>query len=384
MKEIYTDHIASILGVKKWQVENCAELLEDGCTVPFISRYRKERTGSLDDVSVAEIRHWCDVFAEMEKRKASILSTIEEAGKLTPELKEKIENCVVSSELEDLYLPFRPKRKTRATVAIAKGLEPLADLLWDGKLSHPRVEAAKYVKGEVESVDEALSGARDIIAERLSETASIRENQRVIFRSRRVVSKQTKAGKSSPEAAKYRAYFSFSMPLSKIPAHNLLGLLRAENEGFVSASIDADPERCAKKIYYDYATEHGYPPQESAQEIRLAVDDSFKRLIEPSITGEVLREAKEKADIESIRIFLQKVPDQYNLKEIKEKILKIDNVCEIINIHLWSLDGIALILTCKLKVKTTNKDDLIQIRNDISKISKEYDVIEETVEFIFN
>lgn len=303
MKEIYTDHIASILGVKKWQVENCAELLEDGCTVPFISRYRKERTGSLDDVSVAEIRHWCDVFAEMEKRKASILSTIEEAGKLTPELKEKIENCVVSSELEDLYLPFRPKRKTRATVAIAKGLEPLADLLWDGKLSHPRVEAAKYVKGEVESVDEALSGARDIIAERLSETASIRENQRVIFRSRRVVSKQTKAGKSSPEAAKYRAYFSFSMPLSKIPAHNLLGLLRAENEGFVSASIDADPERCAKKIYYDYATEHGYPPQESAQEIRLAVDDSFKRLIEPSITGEVLREAKEKADIESIRIF---------------------------------------------------------------------------------
>ena len=303
MKEIYTDHIASILGVKRWQVENCAELLEDGCTVPFISRYRKERTGSLDDVAVAEIRHWCDLFADMEKRKASILSTIEEAGKLTPELRDKIENCVVSSELEDLYLPFRPKRKTRSSVAVAKGLEPLADALWNGRISRPELEAAKYVKGEVTSLEDALSGARDIIAERLSETASIRENQRVIFRSRRVVSKQTRSGKNSPEAAKYRAYFSFSMPLAKIPAHNLLGLLRAENEGFVSVSIDADPERCAKKIYYDYSQEHGYPPFDAASQIRLAVDDSFKRLLEPSITGEVLREAKEKADIESIRIF---------------------------------------------------------------------------------
>ena len=140
MKEIYTDHIASILGVKRWQVENCAELLEDGCTVPFISRYRKERTGSLDDVAVAEIRHWCDLFADMEKRKASILSTIEEAGKLTPELRDKIENCVVSSELEDLYLPFRPKRKTRSSVAVAKGLEPLADALWNGRISRPELE----------------------------------------------------------------------------------------------------------------------------------------------------------------------------------------------------------------------------------------------------
>ena len=300
MKDIYTKHIAALLKVQSWQVENCAELFADGCTIPFISRYRKERTGGLNDIDVAEIKHWTEVFAEMEKRKTSILGTIEEQGKLTPELKAQIEKCVSASELEDLYLPYRPKRKTRATVAVAKGLEPLADLLWNNKSRNPEADAAKYVKGEVASVEEALQGARDIMAERISETAHNRETLRGIYRTRRVCSKVTKAGESTPEAAKYRSYFNFSQPIAKIPSHNLLAMLRAQDEGFLRVEIDADGEKCGNKLYYDYCQEHGYP---SHHQVREAVDDAWKRLLDPSITGEVLREAKEKADVESIQVF---------------------------------------------------------------------------------
>ena len=303
MKEIYVKHIAQLLNIQNWQVENCAELFADGCTIPFISRYRKERTGGLNDIDVAEIKHWTDVFAEMEKRKTSILSTIEEQAKLTPELQKQIENCVNSSELEDLYLPYRPKRKTRATVAIAKGLEPLADMLWNGKTANPSQAAQKFVKGEVTSVDDALAGARDIVAERLSETATVRETLRGIYRTRRVQSKVTKAGETTPEAAKYRSYFSFSQPIAKIPSHNLLAMLRARDEGFLRVEIDADGEKCGNKLYYDFCQEHGYPARETGLQIREAVDDAWKRLLDSSITGEVLREAKEKADVESIQVF---------------------------------------------------------------------------------
>lgn len=303
MKDLYIKHIASILQVQPWQVENCVELIADGCTVPFISRYRKERTGGLDDVAVAEVKHWADVFAEMEKRKETILGTIDEQGKLTSKLKAQIENCISSSELEDLYLPYRPKRKTRATVAVAKGLEPLADALWNGRTANPQAEAAKYVKGDVKDAEEALQGARDIIAERISETAPIRETIRGIFRTRRVQSKATKASESDPEAQKYRSYFSYSQPVAKIPSHTLLAILRAQNEGFLRVDLDADPEKCGNKIYYDWCQEHGYPARSTGEQIREAVDDSFKRLMEPSITGEVLKEAKEKADVESVNVF---------------------------------------------------------------------------------
>lgn len=303
MKSIYVNHIASLLKVKTWQVENCVELLDDGCTIPFISRYRKERTGDLDDVAVAEVKHWADAFAEMEKRKETILGTIQEQEKLTPELKARIENTLSSSELEDLYLPYRPKRKTRATVAVAKGLEPFADALSGGHVANPAAEAAKYVKGEVKDAEDALQGARDIIAERLSETAPVRETLRGLFRQRRVQSKVTKAGEEDPAAQKYRSYFSFSQPVAKIPAHNLLAMLRARDEGFLRVDLDTDAEKMGNKIYYDWCQEHGYPLRSNGEEIREAVDDSFKRLLEPSITGEVLREAKEKADAESIGIF---------------------------------------------------------------------------------
>lgn len=303
MKEVYINHIAGIMNLKAWQVENCAEMFAEGDTIPFISRYRKEKTGGMDDSEVAELKHWVDVFAEMEKRKETVLKTISEAGALTEELRSRIENCVASSELEDLYLPFRPKRRTRATVAKELGLEPLADSMWTLRARNPRSEAARFVKpGKVEDVEAALSGARDIVAERLSETPVIRENLREIFRGRRLVSKATKKA-VGPEADKYRSYFDWSMPLQRMPAHNLLAVLRAADEGFLSLSIDADPERCGKKIYYDFCQQQGYPSGELGEQVREAVDDSFKRLLEPSISSEIIREAKEKADAESIRIF---------------------------------------------------------------------------------
>ena len=288
--------------MREWQVENCINLFSEGATIPFISRYRKERTGGLDEVAVAEIKHWNDVFAEMEKRKDTILETISQAGALTADLRKKIEDCVEARELEDLYLPYRPKRRTRAVVAKEAGLEPLADKMYNVSLVDPVPEAKKFVGDKVASVDEALAGARDIIAERLSETASVRETLRQIFKTRKIVTKATKKA-TGPEAMKYRSYFDYSESLDRIAPHRLLAILRAEEEGILSLKIDADAEKCGKKLYYDFCQERRYPSQPLAEHIHMAFDDAYKRLLEPSISNEVMKEAKEKADIESIRIF---------------------------------------------------------------------------------
>lgn len=311
MKELYLKHIAGNLGLKVWQVENCVQMLEDGDTIPFISRYRKEKTGGMDDSEVAEVKHLADVFSEMEKRKETILKTIRDAGALTDELAKKIESSVSSTELEDLYLPYRPKRRTRATVARELGLEPLADAMWNVRTRDPYKSASAFVKGSpslqgkagAEDIESALAGARDIIAERLSENAVIRENLRAIYRRRRIESRVTKAGREAGEADKYRNYFDFSMPLDRIPSHNLLAILRAEKEGYLSVSIDSDPEKCGNKIYYDFCQEHSYPCEALASQIKEAVADSFKRLLDPSISTETIKEAKEKADLESIKVF---------------------------------------------------------------------------------
>lgn len=297
MKEIYLKKIAEELGVKIWQVENTVELLSQGATVPFISRYRKERTGSLDEVEIAQIKHLAEGFDAMEKRKEGILETIGEAGALTEELRKQIEECTESNVLEDLYLPFRPKRRTRATAAKEAGYEPLADIVWNNSTADPHREAAKFADPEA-----ALSGARDIIAERLSETAVIREAIRQIFRTRRIASKKSKNAPAD-KADKYRNWFDWSEPLAHIAPHRLLAILRGQDEGVLSVKIDSDAEKCCKKIYYEYCQAHRYPQRPLAEQINLAVEDSFKRLLEPSVSGEVIREAKEKADIESIRIF---------------------------------------------------------------------------------
>ena len=299
--------------VKSWQVENCVQMFEDGNTIPFISRYRKEKTGGMDDASVAEVKHWTDVFAEMEKRKETVLAAVSQAGDLTPELEARIGNCVAAAELEDIYLPYKPKRRTRATAAKELGLEPLADLLWNLRTGNPYESAQRFVAGSpsmkaasgkgAEDVEAALSGARDIIAERLCETPLIRQNQREMMRRRWIRASVTKAGKESEEASKYRSYFNFSTQLEKIPSHNLLAILRAESEGFLSISLDADRERCSNKIFYDFCQLQGRPSGELANQIRLSAQDAFTRLLEPSISREVIKEAKEKADIESIKVF---------------------------------------------------------------------------------
>lgn len=302
IKPIYIKSIAARLQIKEWQVENCVTLFEDGATIPFISRYRKERTGGLDEVAIAEVRHWTDVFAEMEKRKATVLEAVGQAGVLTDDLRSRIENSVESRELEDIYLPYKPKRRTRATVAKEAGLEPLADKMYDVALADPVVEARKYLGDKVASVEDALAGARDIIAERLSETASVRDTLRQIFKTRRIMTKATKKAVGQ-EAMKYRSYFDYSESLERIAPHRLLAILRAEEEGFISVKIDADPEKCGKKIYYDFCQAKRYPAAPLAEQMHMAFEDSFKRLLEPSVSNEVIRDAKEKADIESIRIF---------------------------------------------------------------------------------
>lgn len=295
--------IAARLQIKDWQVENCVELFADGATIPFVSRYRKERTGGLDEVEVAEVRHWNDVFAEMEKRKATMLETIAAQGALTDALRASIENCVDATELEDIYLPYRPKRRTRATAARELGLEPLADRLWEIRTKDPYADARAFVKGEVKDADSAIAGASDIIAERLGETPVIRESMRQIFGQRRLQCKKAKAADTNPEAPKYRSYFDFSMPLNRIASHQLLAILRAENEGILNVKIDADAQACAKKIYYEFSKGKPYPTDSTRQVLNAAIDDAFKRLLTPSITSDVLRIAKEKADVESIRIF---------------------------------------------------------------------------------
>ena len=302
MKDIYIRSIAGHTGVRDWQVENCVRLLDEGATIPFISRYRKERTGGLDEVAVAEIRHWHDVFVEMDKRKSTIIDTIESSGALTADLRQRIESCVDARELEDIYLPFKPKRRTRATIAKEAGLEPLANKMYEIAVSDPEAEAGKYVGKNVATIEEALSGARDIIAERISETASVRETLRQIFRTRRIITKATRKA-NVPEAMKYRSYFDYSESLERIAPHRLLAILRAEDEGYLSVRIDADPEKCGKKLYYDFCQERRYPSSRLAEQIHMALDDAYKRLLEPSVSNEILKEAKEKADRESIRIF---------------------------------------------------------------------------------
>ena len=297
MKDLYIKKIASILGVRDWQVENTVQLFDDGASVPFISRYRKERTGSLDEVAIAQIKHLSEDFGRMEKRKQTILETIEAAGALTGELARAIEECVEENVLEDLYLPFKPKRRTRATAAREAGYEPLADLLWNNRCNDPLRDASKFADPEA-----ALAGARDIIAERISETPAIREAMRQIFRTRRIVTRKSRNAPAD-KADKYRSYFDYSEPLAHIAPHRLLAILRACDEGVLSIGLDCDEEKCCKKIYYEFCQEHRYPPKAAAEQIQMAVEDSFGRLLEPSISSEIIREAKQKADIESIRIF---------------------------------------------------------------------------------
>lgn len=293
--------IAQRLNLREKQVEQTIALLDEGATIPFISRYRKEATGGLDEVAVAAVAEQHRQLDELEHRKAFVLETIEAQGALTDELRARITACWDATEIEDIYLPFKPKRRTRAQMAREKGLEPLAQRLLLRPNSDPEQEAEGFLTDEVGTVDEALQGARDIIAEQISEDEHSRQTLRRIYSREAVISSKAVKGKSeTPEAAKYRDYFEWSEPLKRCTSHRLLAMRRGESEGVLRVTITpADDERATEQVARRYVKSG----TRAAKQVEMAAGDAYKRLLRPSIETEFAASSKEQADEEAIRVF---------------------------------------------------------------------------------
>ena len=312
------------ISLQEKQINAVLQLLSEDCTIPFIARYRKDKTGNLGEVEIEQIQKLSKNFDEIQKRKESVLKSIEEQEKLTPELRAKIEQNFDLQEIEDLYLPFKKRRKTKADAAKEKGLEPLAKIIMAQKNSSDIEQAAQnYLNKEVSSVEEALQGARDIIAEWINENIFIRKNLRRVFQRKAVISsKVVKTKKEEEEAQKYAQYFDWSEPLNKIPSHRLLAMLRAEKEGFIKVSIDIDKEEIL--TFMEGSLVKTASPS-CAEQIILAAQDAYKRLLEPSISNEILQEAKIKADEKAISIFSENLTQLLLASPLGEKrILAID------------------------------------------------------------
>ena len=297
---IHIDLITQRTGLARHRVQNVLGLLENGATIPFIARYRKEVTGSMDEVQIANIQQEAKKLAELDKRKDSVLNSIEEQGKLTPGLKKRIEECFDMTALEDLYLPYKRKRTTRASKAREKGLEPLARTLLEQQNHDVQALAAQYLNDEVETIEDALQGARDIIAEIFNEDQKVRNKVRGSFRRSAVITSKLARGKDE-EGAKYRDYFEFSEPLKKCPSHRLLAIRRGEEEGFLRVSIGPDEAETLYQLEKLLLSSYG----ESTQQVKIALHDGYKRLLAPSIETEFRKLAKEKADEEAIRVFAE-------------------------------------------------------------------------------
>ena len=296
--EIFNKMIASALNIAERQVENTLSLLNGGATIPFISRYRKEATGGLDEVQIGEIKERYDKLSEIAKRKETILKTIEEQGKLTADLKKRIDACWDATELEDIYLPYKPKRKTRAEVARQKGLEPLATILMMQRENNLSSRVRSFIKGEVKDEEDALKGARDIIAEQVSEDERSRNQIRNQFSRQAIITSKVVKGKEE-EAAKYKDYFDFSEPLKRCTSHRLLAIRRGESEGLLKVSISPNDEECTERLERSYVRGNN----ECSRQVQEAVRDAYKRLLKPSIETEFAALSKEKADEEAIRVF---------------------------------------------------------------------------------
>ena len=301
--EQFSQMIATALKLPVHRVENTLKLLQGGATIPFISRYRKEATGGLDEVQIGDIHTRYEKLCELAKRKETVLSTIEEQGKLTDALRERITNCWDTTELEDIYLPFKPKRKTRAEVARQKGLEPLAMLLLMQRENNLSARVRSFVKGEVKDEEDALKGARDIIAEQVNEDERARNLIRNQFSRQAMIISKVVKGKEKEEAAlKYRDYFDFSEPLKKCTSHRLLAIRRGEAEGILKVSITPDDETaCTERLERQYVHGNG----ECSAQVAEAVNDAYKRLLKPAIETEFSALSKEKADEEAIRVFAE-------------------------------------------------------------------------------
>jgi uncharacterized protein len=298
----YLQHISATLNLAIKPVMNILELHDGGSTIPFIARYRKEATGNLDEVVIANVIDQIKYFNDLEKRKETVLKTIDDAGKMTPELKKRIVDTVNSTELEDIYLPFKPKRKTKASVAIEKGLEPLAKLLFDQENMNVEEEAAKFITEEVKDKDDALQGARDIIAEWVSENEQARNIVRKLFTEEAVFSSRVLSSKKDePEAQKYRDYFEFKEQLADSPSHRIMAIRRGEKEGYLIMNIDVDKEVANESLKRTFVKTSG----PVGQQVGIAVEDSFSRLLKPSIETEFRMSSKTQADEEAIRVFAE-------------------------------------------------------------------------------
>ena len=298
MENIFHRQIAGMLPIAEKQIAATIELLDEGATIPFISRYRKEKTGGLNEVEIENIRSCYDKLKETAKRKETIIATIEEQGQLTPELRKRIDATWDATELEDIYLPYKPKRKTRAEAARQKGLEPLATLLMLQRETQPEAQAARYVKGEVKDAEDALKGARDIIAEHVSEDERARNSIRSIFTRQATLTAKVAKGKEQ-EAANYRDYFDYSESLRRCSSHRLLAIRRAEAEGLLKVSISPDDDECLDRLDRQFVKGRNA----SSQQVAEAVKDAYKRLLKPSIETEFAAMSKEKADDEAIQVF---------------------------------------------------------------------------------
>lgn len=301
--EEFSQMIAAELKLPAHRIANTLKLLQGGATIPFISRYRKEATGGLDEVQIGDIQTRYEKLCELSKRKETVLSTIEEQGKLTPELKARISACWNATELEDIYLPFKPKRKTRAEAARAKGLEPLALLLMMQKENNLAAKVRNFVKGEVKDEEDALKGARDILAEQISEDERSRNLMRNQFQRQALIQSKVVKGKEAEEAsAKYRDYFDFCEPLKKCSSHRLLALRRGESEGVLKVSIfPEDEDMCNERLQRLFVRANN----ECAHQVKEALTDAYKRLLKPAIETEFAALSKEKADEEAIRVFAE-------------------------------------------------------------------------------
>ena len=296
----FSQYIADSLSLDAKRVDNALQLLSEGCTIPFISRYRKEKTGNMDEVQIAEISNLNDKLTELQKRKETILKTIEEQGKLTDSLKDKITSCWNATELEDLYLPYKPKRRTRAQIARELGLERLATTIMLQREQNPQKFASQFVKGDVKDEESAIKGALDIIAEQISEDQRSRQQMRNVFtRGAVITSKVVKTKKDLDEAQKYSDYFDWSEPLKRCSSHRLLAMRRGENDGILRISISADEEECRNRLQRLFVRGYGA----CSKLVEEAIDDSMKRLLAPSIETEFAAFSKEKADEEAIKVF---------------------------------------------------------------------------------
>ena len=300
--KIFTQLIASELHLQEHAVENTLKLLDEGCTIPFISRYRKERTGGLDEVQITAISNRLTGLQEIAKRKETVVKTITEQGKMTAELQKRINDCWESTTLEDIYLPYKPKRRTRAQVAREQGLEPLATLLMLQREPHPETAAKRFVKGDIADAEQALQGAKDIIAEQVSEEERSRNQIRSAFRREAfIVSKVVKAKKDTDEAAKYSDYFDWEEPLKRCSSHRLLAMRRGESEGILRVSITIDDDEAVSRLQRNYVRGNGACQRLVAE----AVEDGYKRLLCPSIETEFANLSKERADEDAIKVFTE-------------------------------------------------------------------------------